>query len=98
MKIVNKLLQNFCTECHFDMLPFRERRPNLLLLPSSTTGMHSGAPFFTPAAMVTSFPSFVPRQFSLNKYEIVPSLDVSLVTAQNISLNFPFLDVSLATA
>ena len=80
------------------MLPFRERRPNLLLLPSSTTVMHYGAPFVTPAAMVTSFHSFVPRQFSLNKYEIVPFLDASLVTAQDILLNYPFLDVRLATA
>ena len=81
MKIVNKLLKNICVEC-FDLLPFRGRRANLLLLSSSCTVTHSMAIFFffffAVTKWVTSFHSFVSHHFSLDKFKVYQNRSCSL--------------------
>ena len=47
MKFVSYVLKNICVESPFDLLPFRGRRPNLMLLLFSCAGTHSSTPFFS---------------------------------------------------
>ena len=75
--------------CHFDLLPFHGRRPNLMLLLSSCADTHPAAPFFvTVVKRVTSFYSFVPRQFSSDNMKFCS-------LSEQIFLFNPVLEMSL---
>ena len=67
MKIVNKLLQNICAECHIHLLtfPWEKTKFKMLLLSLSSSTHTSASFFFTVTKGFTSFHSFIKTDLAL---------------------------------